>query len=455
MEKMSFICPTGHLGFTPIEKGSFYEGVKKRPDYVIADSGSCDIGPHALGSNEHASPEEWQRHDLEVMLLESRKLGVPMIVGSASDTGADRGVDQFVAIIKELAEKHRIPRFKLGYIYSEIPKHILRKKTEDGVEIQGLGDRPNLTIELVDRTNHIVAFMGVESIIKALDLGADVLIAGRSSDAGIFAAPAIRAGFPKATSYYAGKVLECASFAAEPFMGKESIIGTITQDEVYVTAMHPDQRCTVGSIASHAMYERRDPFYEHVAGGYLDMTNCKYEQTDEKTVKITGFAFHEDPVYKVKLEGAGKVGERALSIAGIRDPYTIKHMDKVLDWARGKVIERWGEIGGKYQLYYHVYGRDGVMGPLEPVKDVAPHEICVVVEAVADTFADAEAICALGTRNLFYARLPEVRGTAGTAALMMDEVLRGKDGYEWTINHLLPLEKPMELVTVKMEEVGT
>lgn len=95
------------------------------------------------------------------------------------------------------------------------------------------------------------------------------------------------------------------------------------------------------------------------------------------------------------------------------------------------------------------------MGPLEPVKDVAPHEICVVVEAVADTFADAEAICALGTRNLFYARLPEVRGTAGTAALMMDEVLRGKDGYEWTINHLLPLEKPMELVTVKMEEVGT
>lgn len=454
MEKMAFISPTGHLGFTPIEKDSFYEGIKKRPDYVIADSGSCDIGPHPLGSNDHASPEEWQRHDLEVMLLESRKLEVPMIIGSASDTGADRGVDQYVAIIKELAEKHKIPRFKLGYIYSEVSKDILRKKIEQGVEIEGLGDRPNLTVELIDRTSHIVPLMGVEPIIKTLDFGADVIIAGRSSDSCIFAAPAIRAGFPKATSYYMGKVLECASFAAEPFMGKESIMGTITQDEVYVTAMHPDQRCTVASIASHAMYERRDPFYEHVAGGYLDMTNCSCEQVDEKTVKITGFVFYEDPIYKVKLEGAGKVGERALSIAGIRDPYTIKHIDKVIEWARRKVIERWGEIGEAYRLYYHIYGRDGVMGPMEPEKDVVPHEICVVVEAVADTFADAEVICTLGTRNLFYARLPEVRGTAGTAALMMDEVLRGKDGYEWTINHLLELENPMELFNIKMEEIG-
>jgi hypothetical protein len=454
MEKMTFISPTGHLGFTPIEKGSFYDGMKKRPDYVIADSGSCDIGPHPLGSNEHASPEEWQRHDLEVMLLESRRSGSPMIVGSASDTGADKGVDQYVEIIKELAEIHRLPRFTLGYIYSEVSKDTLRKKIESGIEVKGLGHRPNLTLELLDRTNHIVALMGVEPIIKSLDLDADVIIAGRSSDSCIFAAPAIRAGFPKATAYYMGKVLECASFAAEPFMGKESIIGTITRDEVYVTPMHPDQRCTVASIASHAMYERRDPFYEQVAGGYLDMTKCKYEQVDEKTVRITGFLFHDDPVYKVKLEGAGKVGERALSIAGIRDPYTIKHMDMVIGWARGKVRERWGETGDTYQLYYHIYGRDGVMGPWEPEKEDLPREICIVVEAIADKFEDAESICALGTRNLFYARLPEVRGTAGTAALMMDEVLRGKDGYEWTINHLLPLDDPLDIFTVKIEEVG-
>jgi hypothetical protein len=63
-------------------------------------------------------------------------------------------------------------------------------------------------------------------------------------------------------------VLECASFAAEPFMGKESIIGTVTADAVTVTAMHPGQRCTVASVASHAMYERASPFFEHVAAAH-------------------------------------------------------------------------------------------------------------------------------------------------------------------------------------------
>src|SRR3989475_12707953 len=125
--------------------------------------------------------------------------------------------------------------------------------------------------------------MGVAPIIRALDEGAEVVIAGRSSDSCIFAAPAIRAGFPEAAAYYLGKVLERASFAAEPSMGKESIIGTATPDAVSCTAMHPGQRCTVASVASHAMYERANPFFEHVAGGALDMTHRRHQQGDEPT----------------------------------------------------------------------------------------------------------------------------------------------------------------------------
>ncbi len=94
------------------------------------------------------------------------------------------------------------------------------------------------------------------------------------------------------------------------------------------------------------------------------------------------------------------------------------------------------------------------MGPWEPRRALPAHELCLVVEAIAPRFEDAEVVCTLGTRNLFYARLPEVKGTAGTAALMMDEVLRGKAGYEWTLNHVLPLADPLELVTIKTEVVG-
>jgi hypothetical protein len=65
-DRMSILSPTGHLGFTPIERGSFDRGVAQRPDAIVADSGSCDIGPQPLGADEHCSPEDWQRHDLDL-----------------------------------------------------------------------------------------------------------------------------------------------------------------------------------------------------------------------------------------------------------------------------------------------------------------------------------------------------------------------------------------------------
>ena len=66
-----------------------------------------------------------------------------------------------------------------------------------------------------------------------------MIIGGRSCDCAIFAAPAIRQGFPEAHAYYYGKVMECASFCAEPYGGKEFVMGEITTDDVRVTAMLP------------------------------------------------------------------------------------------------------------------------------------------------------------------------------------------------------------------------
>ena len=88
MKPIKILCPTGHLSFTPLEPGSFLLGCAEKPDFIIADAGSSDMGPRPLGADQHVSLEEWQRHDLEFMLVESRRLGVPMIVGSASDTGS-------------------------------------------------------------------------------------------------------------------------------------------------------------------------------------------------------------------------------------------------------------------------------------------------------------------------------------------------------------------------------
>lgn len=446
-------CSNGHLGFAPTKEESFWIGAKTKPDYYCCDSGSDDIGPVPLGMDKCASHKNWQIHDLELMLLASREQGVPMIIGSAGDTGTNSRVDMYVEIIRVLIKKHHIKKCKLAYFYSEVDPQYLKDKVNRGEVVEGLDGRENLTIEDIDATERIVAVAGVHPFVKALSMGADIIIGGRSSDACVFAAAAIYEGFPEDVSYYCGKVLECASFCCEPYGAKETVIGTVTKDDVKVTAMHPDQRCTIASVAGHAMYERTNPYYEHVAGGLLDMKNCVYEQFDEKTCRITGAKFIPvEGKVKVKIEGSGRVGERFLGMAGIRDPYTIKRIDDVIAWAKSQVAERFPD--GGYELSYRVFGKNGVMGDLEPVKETKSHELLVVVEGVADTKEVAEEVTLIGTRQIFYARLPEVKGTAGTAAFVLDEVVHVSPAYRWTMNHTVTVDDPLELFPIKMIELG-
>jgi hypothetical protein len=93
------------------------------------------------------------------------------------------------------------------------------------------------------------------------------------------------------------------------------------------------------------------------------------------------------------------------------------------------------------------------MGPLEPVRTPA-HELCIVVQGVAPTREMAEELCMTGTRQMFYARLPNVKGTAGSMAFVIDEVLPASPAYRWSVNHTVGVDDPMELFTTHMHEAG-
>src|SRR5690349_14932666 len=145
MRSFRVICPNGHLGFAPLRVESFRIGVEARPDCIAADSGSDDVGPIPLGTDTSTSPLGWQTHDLEHMLLASRRLGVPMIIGSSGDTGSNSRVDLYVRIIRELAAKHGLPPFRLGWFYSEVDKELLRTRMRAGDAVLGLEAHATLT----------------------------------------------------------------------------------------------------------------------------------------------------------------------------------------------------------------------------------------------------------------------------------------------------------------------
>ena len=71
----------------------------------------------------------------------------------------------------------------------------------------------------------------------------------------------------------------------------------------------------------------------------MDLSRCRFEAEGERRVKVSGARFLEDPVYRVKLEGAGLRGYRTLCMAGIRCPTMIEWLDELLENARRKTIE--------------------------------------------------------------------------------------------------------------------
>ena len=118
MKKTSLriISPNGHLGFAPTKEGSFWIGAKTKPDYYCCDSGSDDVGPGPLGSDTSVSPYDWQKHDLELMLLAAREQGVPMMIGSSGDTGTNSRVDMYVGMIRDLSREAPPEALQAGHV---------------------------------------------------------------------------------------------------------------------------------------------------------------------------------------------------------------------------------------------------------------------------------------------------------------------------------------------------
>lgn len=448
-KKLSILVSTGNLGDNIIEKGSFYEGTKRHIDLFAADAGTADAGPTFLGADMPHNPVEWEIHDLELLLVESRKRNVPMIVGSCSTTGTDKGVNLYADIIRSLAKKHKLKPFKMALIYSQVEKEELLDRIKIQ-RVEPLGAIKDLDEDTIRKTDHVTASMGVEQLIYALEKGADVILAGRCCDDAVLAAYPIYKGFPRGISLHMGKASECASLVCWPQMIKESIISTVSDQYFEIEPMHPAQSATPHSVAAHSMYERTNPFLQGVPGGILDMHSSKFEAVTDRITRVSGSTFipSKDGSYKVKLEGAGCVGVRAYQVVGIRDTNAIAHIDQVLEGTYAKVDEIMSpkQRGKDYQLFFHVYGKNAVMGKLEPEKVSQSHELCIVIEAVSDNEDLCSAVVKCAKFRFFYMSYPGQKNSSGGAvALLTDEPLYPKNKcYEWTIDHLLALDNPLD-----------
>ncbi len=375
-------------------EASLKRGVDLKPHFIGVDGGSTDPGAYYLGSGECLNSLKAMKRDLRLMLLAGVPRKIPVVIGSTGGAGTESQLQVVAGLAREIAREEGL-NFRLALIHAEQEKEDVQQWLKQG-RISALRNVPELTEATVSRSTRIVGMMGAEPFMKALSQGADVVLAARASDAASWAGCAMSRGIAPAPSWYSGKMLECGTASATP-KGHDCLMATVRDDHLDVEPTNPERRCTPLSVATHSLHENASPTLHEEPGGLLDATHCQFTPLTDRAVRISGMTWKTRD-YDIKLEGAECIGFRAITICGTRDPILISQIDSYLQTVREDVAMRatgFGVSPEKYQLVFHVYGKDGVMGAAEPVKQISSHELGIVVEVLSETEEDARAVLSI------------------------------------------------------------
>jgi len=451
-EEFRILSATAILGYGfPIS--SFEEGIRRNPHLIAVDAGSTDPGPYYLGAGLSFTDREAVKRDLEIMIKAGVERGIPVCIGTAGGSGGKPHLDWNRQIIEEIAYENGLS-FKFAIINAQISKDMVIKELNDG-NISPLAPAPELNLETVNKTSRIVAQMGVEPFIAAYKNGAQVILAGRAYDPAVFSSIAVAEGCDMGLATHLGKILECAAICATPGSGSDCMFGYIGADYFRVEPLSPLRKCTTASVAAHTLYEKSDPCILPGPGGHLDLTETVFEQETPEIVRVSGSKFIHANDYTLKLEGARKIGYRTVSIAGTRDPIMMQRIDDIVEGVKERVADNFRNKGLEYDLRFIVYGRDGVMGELEPMRNnPKSHEYGIIIDAVASTQDLANTICSTARSTMLHYGYQGRRATAGNLAFPYSPSdFKAGEVYAFSVYHLLKTADPLALFPIEYVDV--
>jgi hypothetical protein len=447
------LTPAGILGYG-IKEADFLRGIEAGADAVVVDAGSTDPGPYLLGLAKTIVARGALERDLRTILSACVPRKVPLLIGSAGGAGIAAHVDETIALVGQIAESLG-RKLKVAAIYSDIDRELVSRRLQEG-RIGPCASAPQPSQQDIDESVHIVGQMGEEPFIDILreHPDVDVIVAGRAYDPAPFAALCARRNIDPGTYWHMGKIMECGAVCAEPKGGV--ILATIRPGSFDLEPMDPNARCTITSVAAHSLYEKTRPDLLSGPGGVLDLRHSKYEQIDCRRVRVSGSEFHRSDNYQVKLEGAALIGYRTIFVGGIRDPILIEQLDKFLDRVQKKVAATYPALNeGKAKVVFHAYGKNGVMGETEPLKDIVPHEVGLLCEVTAATQDIANAICSAVRIGVLHLDYPGQMATAGNLAIPLNPPENPIGPVcRFSLYHLMEVESPQELFRSRLIEVG-
>lgn len=447
------LVPSGVLGSGCPEE-AFQRGLDLAPHVIAVDAGSTDSGPYYLGAGVSKMTRKAVKRDLRQLMLGRERLGIPLVVGSCGTSGTDAGVDWTAAICAEIAAEEGLSA-RVALVYSEQDKAALKARLRAG-GVQPLPPAGELAEARLDACDHVVGLLGYEPLAAALRGGADIVLAGRTTDTAVLAAVPLMRGLPAGPSWHAAKIAECGGLCTTHSRAG-GVMLQIDQAGFEVEPLHAANACTPYTVSAHMLYENADPYRLKEPGVVLDVRAAAYAPLDERRVRVVGSAAEATP-HTMKLEGSGTAGWRTMVFSAIADPEVLAALPTWLDRLRATLTHGIGTVlgyaPGDYDLDLRAYGWNALSPPGAPQPPSPPREVGLMTLVTAASQAQATEIAKYCNPMLLHFPLnPDDPLPSFAFPFSPAEVELGAH-YEFMLNHVVVLNDPLELSRTRMIDVG-
>lgn len=447
------LVPSGALGLN-YDKDALAKAIAARPDIIAIDGGSTDSGPAYLGRGVSKYARESTKREWKGLMEARAEAGVPLVLGTSGTCGTDSAVDWMLGITRDIAAE----------LEQSVKVAVLRcsqdaKALQDAFEqnrITPLGGAPEISAQTFAECTNIVALAGAEHINAALATGADIVLAGRTTDTAIIAALPLARGCHAGAAWHGAKIGECGALCAS---NPQSGVILVDFDETgfTITPMAEGAHASPHTVSAHMLYENSDPFILYEPGGHLDVTAAQYTALDDSRVRVTGSKWVPSDQYTVKLEGAVIAGYQSVLISTLRDPHYVANARA---WAQdieakcsAKVIDRLGLADDDFHIEIRLIGVDATLGALE-TEGPLPREVGAMGIVTAQSQDTASDIAKMLDPYLLHHPLTAGEEQPSFAFPFSPVELQRGALYSFALNHVLHLDDPMTGFTLEVIDIA-
>jgi hypothetical protein len=243
------LVPAGALG-SGVRGDELEAGLRLAPHAIALDAGSTDSGPAYLATGRSKYSRAAVKRDLELLMAARARGGVLLLIGSCGTSGCDRAVDWTLDIALEIAaERGEAPR--IAVLYSEQTQAAIKAKLSAGA-VRPLAPVGPLDDAAIEACSHIVASLGPEPYMAALEGGAEIILGGRTTDTAVLAAMALLRGEAPGAAWHAAKIAECGGLCTiNPSL--PGVIMSVDKSGFTIAPLGAANRCTPKTVSAHML----------------------------------------------------------------------------------------------------------------------------------------------------------------------------------------------------------